>query len=270
MFFNASMFKRYLNILGISHKEPSIKELYEIVNAHLTNVPFENISKLFYKRQGLKHLPDLPTFLDGIEKHNFGGTCYSNNYYLYSLLKFLGYDVKLCGADMKNPDVHLVSIVNIKGKEFIADVGYAAPFFQPLPRDIEDDYIIEFGEEKYILNPVDEQNYSKMKQYWKGELKHGYTAKPQPKKIEEFQNVIEDSYHDEATFMNAVMIARFYENGSLVLRNLTLTKTENNYTSAQRIERDKIPAAVEHYFGIPRHFVEEAINELGELRDTWD
>ncbi len=270
MLFNAAMFKRYLNILGINHNEPSIKELYKIVNAHLTKVPFENISKLLYKKQGLKHLPDLPTFLDGIEKYNFGGTCYANNYYLYSLLKYLGYNVKLCGADMKNPDVHLVSIVNIGGREFIADVGYAAPFFQPLPRDTEDDYIIGFGEEKYILNPVDENNYSKMKQYCKGELKHGYTAKPQPRKIEEFQNVIEDSYRDDATFMNAVMIARFYKNSSLVLRNLTLTKTENNKTTTQRIERDKIPAAAEHYFGIPRHFVEEAVNELGELKDTWD
>jgi arylamine N-acetyltransferase len=270
MLFNATMFKRYLNILGINHNEPSINALYEIVNAHLTKVPFENVSKLCYKKQGLKHLPDLPTFLDGVEKYNFGGTCYTNNYYLYLLLMYLSYDVKLCGADMNNPDVHLVSIVNIGEKEFIADVGYAAPFFQPLPRDFDDDYNIEFGEEKYILNPVDENNYSKMKQYWKGDLKHGYTAKPQPRKIEEFQNVIENSYSEDATFMNAVMIARFYENSSLVLRNLTLTKTENNKTTAQRIERDTIPATVEHYFGMPRQFVEEAINELGELKDTWN
>ena len=123
MVYNETLFDRYLNILGVSRKEPSITALYEIVTAHLTKVPFENISKLLYKKQGLKNIPDLSVYLDGIEKFNFGGTCYSNNYYLYLLLKYVGYDLKLCGADMKNPDVHIVSMLKIGGRDFIVDCG---------------------------------------------------------------------------------------------------------------------------------------------------
>ena len=270
MVYNETLFDRYLNILGTSRREPSITALYEIVMAHLTKVPFENISKLLYKKQGLKNIPDLSVYLDGIEKFNFGGTCYSNNYYLYLLLKYLGYDIKLCGADMKKPDVHILSIVKIGGRNFIVDVGYAAPFTEPLPGDLKEDYVITFGEEKYILNPQDESGYSKLEQYNKGELKHWYTVKPQPRKIDEFRNVIEDSYRDDATFMNAVMIAKFYENGSIVMRNLTLIRTDRNIVTTQSIQRDEIAAAAEKYFGIPRQIVDEAVNEFLILKDTWD
>ena len=270
MVYNETLFDRYLNILGTSRREPSITALHEIIMAHLTKVPFENISKLLYKKQGLKYIPDLSVYLDGIEKFNFGGTCYSNNYYLYLLLKYLGYDVKLCGADMKNPDVHVVSMVKIGEQDFIVDVGYAAPFTEPLPGDLKENYVITFGDEKYILYPRDDSGNSKLEQYYKDELKHWYTAKPQARKIDEFRNVIEDSYRDDATFMNAVMIAKFYENGSIVLRNLTLIRTERNKVTTQSIQRDEIAAVVEKYFGMPLQVVEEAVNELLELKDTWD
>jgi len=270
MAYNEALFGRYLNILGISRGEPSITALCDVIRTHLTKVPFENISKLLYKKQGLKYIPALSVYLDGIEKFNFGGTCYSNNYYLYLLLRYLGYDVKLCGADMKNPNVHIVSMVKIGGRDFIVDGGYAAPFTEPLPGDLIENYVITFGDEKYILNPRDESGYSKLEQYYKGELKHGYTAKPQPRKIDEFRNVIEDSYRDDATFMNAVMIAKFYENGSIVLRNLTLIRTDRNKVKTQSIQRDEIAAVVEKYFGMPQQIVDEAVNELLKLKDTWD
>jgi hypothetical protein len=44
------------------------------------------------------------------------------------LLEHPGFDVKLCGADMKNPDVHLLSIVNIDEKEYITNGDYAVFF----------------------------------------------------------------------------------------------------------------------------------------------
>ena len=269
--FDEVYFRKYLNLLGLSKRKPSLEALKELVSANLQLVPFENVSKLYYKKQNrLKNIPDFPQFLEGIEKYHFGGTCYSNNYYLYLLLQYLGYNVKLCGADMNNPDVHIVSIVNVEGKEFIVDNGYAAPFSEPMPRNLNKDYTLTFGDEKYILKPKNNKGYSKLEQYWKGELKHGYIAKPKPRKIEEFQKVIEDSYRDDATFMNALMIARFYNNGSLVLRNLSLIKTKGSKTRTQVINRADIPDIVENEFGISSQIVKEVTEDLGELKDTWD
>ncbi|MGE5797715.1 MAG: arylamine N-acetyltransferase [Ignavibacteria bacterium] len=264
------LFNKYLDLLNVDRSEPSFELLRQIVKAHLIKIPFENISKLLYKKRGINYIPDLMTFLDGIEQYNFGGTCYSNNYYLYLLLKNIGFDVKLCGADMKNPDVHLISMVKIAGYEFIADAGYAAPFFEPLPRNLTEDLIIWQGKEKYIVKPQNENGNTKVEQYYDNELRHWYTAKPQPRKIDEFRKVIADSYGDNAAFMNALRIIRFYENGFRSLRNLTLIELDGPDYSSIEISRNKLPEVVNEKFGMPEILVVEAISMLKVLRSIYD
>jgi len=264
------LFEKYLELLAVKKSSPDLNLLKKIVKAHLIKVPFENISKLIYKKQGMDYIPDLSTYLEGIEKFNFGGTCYANNYYLYSLLKHLGYNIKLCGADMKNPDVHLISIVNIEGHEYIVDGGYAAPFLMPLPRDLEEDYFVTLGNEKYIIKPKDEFGRTKVEQYTDGKLQHWYTAKPPEKKIGDFQRVIEDSYSDDAVFMNAVRITRFSETGSIVLKNLYLTETINNESTTIKILLKDIPSVIQKNFGITAEVVSDAVSNFKVLKEIYD
>ena len=268
--YSKSLFDKYLNLLMVGEGNPTFELLENIVRAHLIRVPFENISKLIYKNQGMNYIPDLSTYLNGIENYNFGGTCYANNYYLYLLLRHLGYNVKLCGADMKNPDVHLISIATINEKEFIVDGGYAAPFFNPLRTDLDKDYIIDFANERYIVKPKDDIGRIKVEQYYNGKLQHWYTANPQSRKIEEFQKVIEDSYAGDAVFMNAVRITKFSKNGSLVIKNLYLTEMIGNKSFTIKIKRDDIPEAVQKKFGIPSDVVENAISNIKELKDIYN
>ena len=69
--------------LGVPRREPGPAALDELVAAHVTRVPFENVSKLYrLRRLGLAGLPPLDVFLDGIERYRLGGTCYSNNCHL--------------------------------------------------------------------------------------------------------------------------------------------------------------------------------------------
>jgi N-hydroxyarylamine O-acetyltransferase len=263
-------FNKYQELLGVEVSKPSFELLGRIVKAHLIRIPFENISKLLYKKQGMNYIPDLSIYLDGIEKYNFGGTCYTNNYYLYLLLEHLGFDVRLCGADMKNPDVHLVNIVRIDEHEYIVDGGYAAPFLTPLPRDLAKDYFFGNGVEKYVVKPQDENGRTRVEQHYDGKLQHWYTAKPLPRKIEEFSKVIEDSYADDATFMNAVRITRFYENGSLILKNLSLIEINSLKSSSLKIRRDELPLVIRNKFGMPEEIVKEAISGIKELKDIYD
>jgi arylamine N-acetyltransferase len=267
---NNILFDKYLKLIGVEAAVPSFELLCRLVKAHIIKIPFENISKLLFIKQGMNYIPDLSTFLEGIEKYNFGGTCYSNNYYLYLLLEHLGFDVKFCGADMKNPDVHLISMVKIDATEYIVDGGYAAPFLKPLSRDLKRDYIIRNGNEKYLIKPKDENGKTKVEHYDNNELKHWYTAKPRPRKIEEFRKVIEDSYADDATFMNALRIASFSENGSMALKNLMLTETKATSTRTIKIKRDEIPAVVLEKFGMPEYLVKESVESIKELKDIYD
>lgn len=265
-----NLFEKYLELLGVNKSEPSFDFLKKILKAHLIKVPFENISKLIYKKQGMNYIPDLRLFLEGIENYNFGGTCYTNNYYLCLLLKELGFKIKLCGADMKNPDVHLVSIVTIYGGEYIVDCGYAAPFLMPLPRDLEEDYIITHGNEKYIIKPKDEFGRTKVEQYSDGKLQHWYVVKPDERKIEDFLKVIENSYSDDAVFMNAVRITKYSENGSRVLKNFSLTETVGNEYQTRKITLGELPTVIQENFGMPLIVINEAISSIKEIKDIYD
>ena len=263
-------YERYLKLIGVKQNTPNLELLQRIVRAHLIKIPFENISKLISKKEGMKSIPDLSNFLEGIEKYNFGGTCYTNNYYLYSLLKYLGYAIKLCGADMKNPDVHLLSIVKIENHEYIVDVGYAAPFYEPLPISLTNEHKVNFGNESYIVKPKDDLGRVRVEQHSDGKLQHWYTAKPESRSIKEFKKVIEDSYSDEATFMNAVRITKFLENGSLVLKNFDLTTIKGNKYSTTKVALNDLPHIIQRNFSIPSIVAKDAIDQINEIRDIYD
>jgi len=265
------VFKRYLSILGIDHGEPSLDYLRRLVRAQLIRVPFENISKLFLKKtQHASYIPSLEEHLDGIEKFNFGGTCYANTPSFAELLSHCGYDVDLCGADMAKPDVHVVSMVHLEGREYLVDVGYGAPFYEPMPRDLDRDQDFVLGANRYVLHPQDRRGRSLMDQYRDGELVHGYLAKPEPRKIEHFDQVIRDSYSDAATFMNLVVIERFFPDRSLRFQNFTLTEsTTDGTTTTRSTDKVGLAKAIAHHCGFPGEMVREAIADIALEADIY-
>jgi N-hydroxyarylamine O-acetyltransferase len=264
--------QRYLNLLGVRRKKPGLQALSELVEAHLFTIPFENISKLFYRvDRNVRVLPNLELFLEGIEKFHFGGTCYTNNYYFYRLLESLGYEIKLCGADMSNPDVHIVSIVTLGEHEYLVDVGYAAPFWMPIPVNLDTDFIIPMGSDRYVLKTKDAAGYSKMELYRDGILKHGYLVKPYPRQIQEFEHVIVDSFRNDATFMNALLLAKFSPKRSYVVHNLTAIEYQDTKSSNRKLKStDELIHVVDELFGIPEKFTAEVIKQLGQFRDAWN
>lgn len=268
---SAALIDRYLRLLEVTHREPTLQSLKQIVSAHVTRVPFENVSKLHYRRKlGLATIPELRVFLDGIERYHFGGTCYSCNYHLFLLLSALGFDVKLCGADMRTPNVHMVSIVRLEGREYLVDVGYGAPFLEPLPRDLPEEYVITLGREKYVLAPQDPGGRSRMQVYRDGEPLHGYWAKPAPQSIEDFSAVIANSFRPEATFMNAIMLARFQPGRSVLIHNHSLTVSMAGRAEVTQLEStEAVVAAIERNFGIPARVTRPAIATLPEFRNVW-
>ena len=266
------LFDKYLSLLGLRRLPPSLESLAELVAAQLKRIPFENISQLYYLNKfGQKSIPDLNQYLNGIERHNFGGTCYSNNYFFHLLLINLGYNCILCGADMAEPDVHLVNIVTLNGHEYIVDTGYAAPFDHPLPRDLDKDYIIALGRDRYVIKPKDKIGNSKIELFRDGQLIHGYTAKPIHRPIEYFESAITDSYLSDSTFMKSILLVRIDTNRSFVIYNLSIIESEGANFQIQRIPNHKeLPRIIEKHFSIPRKIVAEALAKLGELGSAWN
>jgi arylamine N-acetyltransferase len=222
------------------------------------------------KTEGLRGLPSLEQHLDGIERFSFGGTCYPNNYYFNLLLRHLGYKVTLCGADMTSPDVHIVSLVRVEGSEYLVDVGYGAPFMHPLPRELTDDYEISTGRDRYVLEPQDNKGCSRLTMFRDGQPKHGYLVKPVQRSIEDFYEVISESFDERATFMNAILLVRFFDERWLAIHNQTIVETSGTDFRIRQIPyRSAIPRVVEEYFSIPRDLVAEALDGLSMTGDAW-
>ena len=168
MNYKDSLFDTYLGILCLKKSDPTLESLTQIIRAHLSRIPFENISKLYrMKKYSLKAVPDFELYLDGISRYHFGGTCYANNYYLNQLLINLGYEVRLCGADMNNPDVHVINIVTLNDREYLVDVGYAAPFLNPVPLYLDDSYEIVHGADRYMFYPSFPYHNTSSQSQWK-------------------------------------------------------------------------------------------------------
>jgi N-hydroxyarylamine O-acetyltransferase len=251
---------RYLRLLRLPRRPPGLAALTELTSAHLRRIPFENVSKLYHRGDLEMRLPDLARFLDGVERHHLGGTCYSTNFHLHELLVDLGYRVSLCGADMSAPDVHLVDTVDLAGRTYLVDVGYAAPFRSPLPLDLRRDHEVRWGSERYVLKPRDRAGRSRMDHFRDGRLRHAYEVNPRPRRIEEFAPAIAASFDGGATFMNALLVARFAPRRSLTLRNLTLTEAREGRPVVHRtLGRDDLPRAVERHFGIPEAITRRAL-----------
>jgi len=263
------LFQRYLDVLAVSVGELGFDTLQQLTTAHLIRVPFENISKLCYKkRNGLRGLPSLKLYLDGVENYNFGGTCYTNNYYLNLLLKHVGYDVKLCGAGMTNPDVHVVNVVTLDEREYLVDVGYAAPFLKPLPLDLSQDYVVALGRDRYVLKPRDEQRQSRVEMYRDDELIHGYTVEPTPRSIRHFDKVIADSFSEGATFMNALLLVRFKVDWSVAVYNYNLIESNgSNYRILALADKDELLRTIVERFAIPRTMVKDVLAGVANAKN---
>jgi arylamine N-acetyltransferase len=258
-------FELYLNILGVADARPDLGSLQRIVRAQLIRVPFENVSKLYLAHsRGLRGVPDLALYLEGIEQHRFGGTCYSNNFHLASLLQFVGFDASYCGADMvSGPDVHAVIIVRLEGCEYLVDAGYGAPFYEPMPRDSDDPLVIQLGSNRYVLQPRDELGRSRMEHHREGVQVHGYLAKPNARDLPFFDEVVRDSYRPASSFMTRLRIARFFAHGSVELvRDQIVQASGDGFTVESIPNRAALINAVVEHFEMPRGIVRQVVGEL--------
>lgn len=102
---------------------------------------------------------------------------------------------------------------------------------------------------------------SRLQMFRAGELVHGYLAKPEPRAIDHFEEVIRDSYRDSATFMNAVVVERFFPGRSVRIHNLKLTEsTPDRVASVELSGLEQLVQAVERHFGIPAAVVRGAVD----------
>ncbi len=265
----STLFDRYLAVLGVRRLRPSFEALSELTAAHLARVPFENVSKLYYRHDVRRRgVPGLAQFLEGIERYRFGGTCYASNYHFSKLLTHLGYQVALCGADMATPNVHIVNAITLAGRKYLVDVGYAAPLVDPITLDEDVNCEVVWGPHRYVVRPRGSDGRPTLEMYRSGTLRHRYVVNPVPRCLGDFANVIADSFTERATFMNALLITRYGVPRSLMLRNLKLIAVKGREWEITDVPRSQLPETIVREFGMHLDIVQQALEGVqltGEL-----
>jgi N-hydroxyarylamine O-acetyltransferase len=253
-------FQRYLRLLGIAGHPFGLDGLRTLVRRHLSAVPFENISKLLLMdREHTGRATTLTEFLDGIEYSDLGGTCYTNNPFLTELLRELGYDADLLGADMSHPNVHTCIRVRIDSVAYHVDVGFAAPFREPLRLD-RLPVQVEEGTNRYVLARDAAGDGFCMSMFTEAESGIAYLVHDPPRPREFFDRVVLDSYAPSSTFMNCFRISRVFDGFSLDLIDRKLYRHEAGKTAITQLESiQELKRAVEDQLGMPRCPVERAI-----------
>ena len=257
---NAELYSRYLRVLGMESVPAGLRGLQEIVRRHICRVPFENVSKvLLYAREGAGRAFTLEEFLDGIEQYDLGGTCYTCNPYLTDLLRHLGYDADLLGADMTVPDVHTCVRVRVDGVPYLVDCGYGGPFREPLRLDRAPHVFFE-GSIQYLLVPNAHPNAYEMKCLSGGQPLHGYVVHDPPRTAAYFEPVVRKSFAAGQTFMNHLRIVRIFDEHSVELfdRKLTIHRAGASLqTELSNLGEFKRAVAVD--LAMPRCPIEQAL-----------
>lgn len=214
---------RYLGLLAVGRSQPSLLSLTDLVIAHLARAPFENVSKLIRFRRGEPpSLPPLDRYLDGIEHAGMGGTCYALNGFFGELLNDLGYETRICGCTMDRSNAHVVNVVTLGGREYLVDVGFAAPFVRPLPLDLEHTIEIAHGPDRYVLQPRGADNETRLEHHRDGRPVHGYTLDPTARVLADFDLAIADTMRPDSLFLNQLRIVRHDSERSVFVRDATV------------------------------------------------
>jgi arylamine N-acetyltransferase len=261
-----SPFQRYLKLLGIADTPEGLSGLRTLVRRHLAAVPFENISKLL-RWTGARGagVTTLAEFLDGIEFSDLGGTCYTNNPFLADMLRELGYDADLLGADMSRPNAHTCIRVRIDTVAYHVDVGFGAPFREPMRLD-RLPLRVEEGSNTYMLDRDSGSGAFRMRMISERGNGVGYLVHDPPRSADFFDAVVMDSYALSSTFMNCLRISRVFEGYSLDLIDRTLYRHEAGRTVVTRVKSMlELEAVVRDQLAMPRCPVESAIAVLERL-----
>lgn len=244
----------YLKRIGIGEaKAPDAAFLDELVLAHQTHVPFENLD-IFEK--GLVPSLGIPSLFDKIVSRRRGGYCFELNALFAALLKALGYDVQPCmGRVLLHPDPHPIirhraNFVTLGQARYLADVGFGGPM-APFA------LLVENGATR--LDDNRRFTVSKLDDFWWGV---GYTGSGGNERIvlsvcelpvgeEDFVplSFYQAQPSDSVFRLNRMTNIRT-QDGALNLRNSTFTVFRGEEKIVSEIDEREIGGLLQEQFGI--------------------
>jgi N-hydroxyarylamine O-acetyltransferase len=116
----------YIRALDLQRGDPDLAFLSEITRRHAAQFAFSSVGPMLGDNLPL----DIESLYRRIVEKRRGGYCFEQNGLLYAMLEQLGFNVSLyLGRVIYNQDIHpglthRITLVEIEGKRYVADVGF--------------------------------------------------------------------------------------------------------------------------------------------------
>lgn len=129
---------RYCERIGLRRRgsRPTYDLLAEVHFAHATTIPFENLDI----HLGIPIRLEPEDVFDKLVARRRGGYCFEQNGLLLAILRALGFEARplaarvTFGPPVMRPRTHMVLLVDVGGRKFLADVGFGTHnLLAPLP-----------------------------------------------------------------------------------------------------------------------------------------
>lgn len=224
-------------------REATAETLRALHVAHLTNVPFENLS--IHAGEPIVLAED--ALFTKIVDQRRGGFCYECNGLFAGLLRALGFDVVMLAAGVAKNDGgfgpsfdHMTLMVTL-AERWLADVGFGDSFLEPLLLDTRSEQVQ--GTRTFRL--VDDDNYLILLRCEDGEdWKPQYRFTLQPYAFPDYEETCR--FHQtspDSHFTKGLICSRATEDGRVTLSDMRYITT----SGPQRLRQEQTLATREDY-----------------------
>jgi len=213
---------------------PSAETLRELQLAHLSAVPFENLS--IHAKQPIV-LADEALFAKIVRRRR-GGFCYECNGLFAALLRALGFEVAMLSAEVANADGvfgpafdHLTLMVSLE-QRWLVDVGFGDSFLVPVRLDEPGEQLE--GSRAYQI-VADGSLFTLMQRIDDGEWKAQYRFTLEPHKYDDFAEMC--TYHQtspESHFTRGRICSLATAEGRITLSDMRFITTSTNNEKHER------------------------------------
>jgi N-hydroxyarylamine O-acetyltransferase len=246
---NVETYLERINYRGA--RVPNAATLRALQGAHLTTVPFENLS--IHANEPIV-LEDEALFQKIVTRRR-GGFCYELNGLFAWLLRELGFQVDMLSAGVANsegifgPDFDHMTLLVTLDERWLADVGFGDSFREPLRLDRRG--VQTQGERSYEI--ISEGEHLVLRQrlpqeHWKAQ----YRFTLQPHRYADYEEMCHyQQTSPQSHFTKGRICTLATETGRITLSGLRLITTEGQQKQERVLSGEEEYAAIlAHHFGI--------------------
>ncbi|HEX7174841.1 MAG TPA: arylamine N-acetyltransferase [Pyrinomonadaceae bacterium] len=250
---NSARIEAYLDRINHQYSiAPTAETLRALQLAHLSAVPFENLSI----HAGQSIVLDDEALFTKIVRRRRGGFCYEANGLFCVLLRALGFNVSMLSAGVANaeggfgPDFdHMTLLVDLE-ERWLVDVGFGDSFREPLLLDARGEQVQ--GSRAYRIVP-DGDHFRLMQRDGDGEWNPQYRFSLRRHEFADFEEMCR--YHQtspQSHFTKGRICTRSSGEGRVTLSEMRLITTSLDGERREQTlsSKEEYDAALREHFGI--------------------